>query len=87
MVEGRDALVLEFGHTPDILREEYLDVYQGIQSEILSIMRFHENTDLSSTYQRKAHRSKNNKIKAEESFTITEQGYTMGKLLDGTEYY
>ena len=33
----------------------------------------------------KAERSKNNKIKAEESFPISEQGYTMGKLLDGTE--
>ena len=27
----------------------------------------------------------NNKIKAEESFPISEQGYTIGKLLDGTE--
>ena len=33
----------------------------------------------------KADRSKNNKIKAEESFPISEQEYTMGKLLDGTE--
>ena len=30
-------------------------------------------------------KSKSNKIKAEESFPISEQGYTMGKLLDGTE--
>ena len=30
-------------------------------------------------------RSKNNKIKAEESFPISEQGYTLGKLLDQTE--
>ena len=28
---------------------------------------------------------KNNKIKAEEPFPISEQGYTMGKLLDETE--
>ena len=28
---------------------------------------------------------KNSKIKAEESFPISEQGYTMGKLLDRTE--
>ena len=27
----------------------------------------------------------NSKIKAEESFSILEQGYTLGKLLDGTE--
>ena len=33
----------------------------------------------------KTDRSKNNNVKAEESFPISEQGYTMGKLLDGTE--
>ena len=70
---------------PDILKEEYLDVYEGIQSEILSITRFDENSDLSTTYLGKADRSKNNKIKAEESFPILKQGYTMGKLLNSTE--
>ena len=49
------------------------------QSEILNTMRFDENTDLSTTYLEKADRSKNNKIKAEESFPISEQGYTIGK--------
>ena len=34
----------------------------------------------------KADRSKNNKIKPEESFPISEQGYTVGKLLYGIEY-
>ena len=48
-------------------------------------MRFDENTDLSTTYLGKPDRSKNDKIKAEESFPISEQGYTIGKLLDGTE--
>ena len=67
------------------VREEYLDVYKGIQSEILNTTRFDENSDLSTMYLGKADRSKNNKIKAEESFPISEQGYTTGKLLDGTE--
>ena len=84
-IEERDTLELDFGQTLDILREEYLDVYEGIQSEILSTMRFDENTDLSTTYLGKADRSKNNKIEAEESFPISEQGYTIGKLLDETE--
>ena len=81
----RDILELDFGQTPDILRKEYLDVYEGIQSEILNTTRFDENSDLSTTYVGKADRSKNNKIKAEESFPISEQGYAIGKLLDGTE--
>ena len=40
---------------------------------------------MSTTYLGKADRSKNNKIKAEESFLISKQGYTMGKVLDNTE--
>ena len=60
-------------------------MYEGIQSEIISTTRFDENSDLSTTYLGKADRSKNNKIKAEESFPISEQGYTMGKSLDSTE--
>ena len=83
--EERDILELDIGHTLDILREEYLDVYEGIQSEILNTTRFDENPDLCTTHLGKADRSKNNKIKTEESFPISEQGYTLGKLFDGTE--
>ena len=83
--EERDILELDFGHMPDKLKEEYLDVYKGIQSEILSTMRFDKKPDLRTTYLGKVDKSKNNKIKAEESFPISEQGYNMGKLLDGTE--
>ena len=83
--EERYILELDFGPTPDILREEYLDMYKGTQSEILNTTRFDENTDLSATCLGKADRSRNNKIKAEESFPISEQGYTIGKLLDRTK--
>ena len=55
------------------------------QSEILSTTQFDENSDLSTTYLGKADKSQNNKIKAEGSFPISEQGNMMGKLLDGTE--
>ena len=36
-------------------------------------------------YLGKSDRVKNDQLKAEESFPISEQGYTLGKLLDGTE--
>ena len=76
---------LDFGPTPNLLKEEYLDVYEGIQSEILNTTRFDKNLDLSTTYLGKSDRSKNDKLKVEESFPISEQGYTLGKLLDRTE--
>ena len=83
---GKRYIRVSFDQTIDMLREEYLDVYEGIQSEILNTKWFDENSDLSTTYLGKADRSKINKIKAEESFPISEQGWTMGKLLDGTEW-
>ena len=86
---GSDAkkgmVEIDFGPTLDVLKEEYLNVYEGIQSEIVSTTRFNENSDLSTTYLGKSDRSKNDKLKAEESFPISEQGYTLGKLLEGTE--
>ena len=76
---------IDFGPTPDKLKEEYLDIYGGILSEIVNTTRFGENSDLSTIYLGKLDRSKNDKLKAEESFPISEQGYTLGKLLDRAE--
>ena len=84
-MEERDIIELEFGPTPNILKAEYSGIYEGIQSEILNATRFDENSYLSTAYLGKSDRSKNDKIKAEESFPISEQGYTLGKLLDRTE--
>ena len=83
--EERDMIELDLGPTPDILKEEYLDIYKGIWSEIVNTTRFEENSDLSTTYLGKSDRFKNGRLKAEESFTISEQGYKLEKLLDGSE--
>ena len=78
-------LELDFRDTPEKLKEEYLDVYEGIQSEILSTTRFDENSDFSITHLGRVGTTKTSKIKVRESFPISKQGYTMEKLLDGTE--
>ena len=36
MKEERDIIELDFGPTQNILKEEYLDAYKGIQSETLN---------------------------------------------------
>ena len=84
--EERHMLELDFGDTLEKLKGEFLDMYEGIQSEILSTTRLDENSNLSTTYLGRVDIIKNSKIKAEESFLISEQGYIMGKLLDETEY-
>ena len=78
-------LNIDFGDTSDKLKEEYLDMYEWIQSEILSSTRFDENSDLSTTYLGKVGTTRASKIKVEEKFLISEQGYAVGRLLDGTE--
>ena len=78
-------LELDFGDTPETLKEEYLDICEGIQLEILSTARSDENSDLSTSYLERVDITRDSKIRVEETFPISEQGYTVGKLLDGTE--
>ena len=75
---------MDFGANPQNLQTEFLDVYKGIQSDIVSSSRFDENSDISMTYLGKIGQEESqNKLKAEESFPISENGYTLGRLLDG----
>ena len=77
---------VDFGKDPQNLQDEYSDVYKGIQSDIVSSNRFDENSDLSTTYLGQIEQNgSQNKLKVEESFPISENGYTTGKLLDGTK--
>ena len=62
---------LYFGKVPQNLQEEYLDMYEGIQSDIISSSRFHENSDISTTYLGKIEsKESQDKLKAEESLLI-----------------
>ena len=65
---------MHFGPTPDILKEEYLDVYEGIQSEILNTTRSHKNSDLSTTYLAKSDRSKMTNLKQKSLFPYQKKG-------------
>ena len=81
----KELVELDFGSTPLKLCKEYLDVYERIQSEIVNTTKLIENSDLSMTYLGRSNKTRNDQLKEEESFPISEHGYTSGKLLDGTE--
>ena len=52
-------------------------MYEGIQSDIVSSNRFDKKSDISTAYLGKIeHRDSQDKLKAEESFPISENGYT-----------
>ena len=83
---GREFRELDFDTVPQNLQEVYLDVYEGIQSDVISSSRFDENSDISTTYIGKIESKEGqDKLNAEESFPISENGYTLGRLLDGTK--
>ena len=84
-VIDREFRELDFGVTPQKLQEKYIYIYEGIYSDIVSSNRFDENSDISTTYLEKTGNKENqDKLKAAESFPISESGYTLGRLLDGT---
>ena len=53
--------------------------------EIVNATRFTDNLDLSTTYLGRSNKARNDKLKVEGLLPILENGYTSGKLLDGTE--
>ena len=62
-----------------------MDVYEGIHSVVVNSNRFDENSNISTTYVGRVDKGNQQKLKAEESFPISEHGYTLGRLFDVTE--
>ena len=79
-----ELMEVDFDTNSQNLQAEYLDVYEGIQSDIVSSRRFEQNSEISMTYLGKiGQEERQNKLKAEESFPISENAYTLGGLLGG----
>ena len=76
---------IDFGERPEVLKGKYMDVYEDVYAEVVTTNRFDENVDLSTTYLGKIDMKREDIMKAEESFPISEQGFVIGKVLNGEE--
>ena len=76
---------INFSGISEKLKSHYMDVYDGVYTEIVSTNRFDEDIDLSTTSLGQANMSRQTEVKAEESFAMNSAGHTRGELLDGTE--
>ena len=65
-------------------KEEYLDRY-GVKPEIVDTTRFDENSDLSTTYLGRINMTQDKDLMVEQRFPISKSGYTVCKIMDGTE--
>ena len=80
-----ETLDVDFGLYPYVTKSRYLDVYEGVYEEMVYANKFNENSGLSTMYSGQTTMTRSTKIKAEERFPITGQGFASGKLLDGTD--
>ena len=62
-----------------------MDVYDNVHAEVVATGRFDENVDLSTTYLGRIDMKREEVLKAEESFPISEQGFVKGKLINSEE--
>ena len=62
---------VNFGRSPEKLKAEYLDVYEGVYAKVNSTDRFDEDMDLSTTYLGQVDMTRSTEVKAEDNFPIT----------------
>ena len=78
--EEGERLNIDFGESLEILRNKYMDVYEEIYAEVFTTSKLDENIDLSTTYLGRTDMKREDVMKAEESFPISEKGFVMGRL-------
>ena len=83
--EEGQMMSIDFGESPDVLKAKYMDVYEDVFAEVVTTNRFDENVNLSTTYLGKIDMKREDIMKVEESFPISEQGFVIGKVLNGEE--
>ena len=84
--EESQTFDVDFCSNPETMRSNYLDMYDGVHTDVVYTNRFDESSDLSTTYLGKTNNAKGNlRSSVEEKFHISGQGYTLGKLLDNTD--
>ena len=70
--EEGQRMNIDFGESPNVLKGKYMDVYEDVFAEVVKTNRFDENVDLSTMYLGKIGMKREDIMKAEESFPISE---------------
>ena len=83
--EGGERIDIDFGESLEVVKNRYMDIYDKVYAEVVTTSRFDENVDLSTTYLGRINMQREEMLKAEESFPISEQGFVKGKLTNGEE--
>ena len=69
--EGGERLNVNFRESLEIMRNRYMDIYDEVYAQVVTMNRFDENVDLSTTYLGRTDMKREEVMKAEESFPIS----------------
>ena len=83
--EEGQMISIDFGESADVLKAKYMNVYEDVFAEGVTTNRFDENVNLNTIYLGKIDMKREDTMKAEESFPVTEKGFVIGKVLNGEE--
>ena len=83
--EEGERIDMDFRESLEVMKNKYMDIYDKVYTEVVTTSRFDENVDLSTTYLGRINMQREEMLKAEESFPISEQGFVKGKLTNGEE--
>ena len=83
--EGGERIDIDSGESLEVMKSRYMDVFDNVYAEVVTTNRFDENVDLSTKYLGRIDMKREEVLKAEESFPISEQGFVKGKLINGKE--
>ena len=67
---GKEILIWYFGNSPEKLKSEYLDVYEGVYAKVVSTNQFDENSDEHKHTWDNVNMTGNTEVRAEERFPI-----------------
>ena len=71
--EGGERIDIDFGESLEVMKSRYMVVYDNIYAEVVTTSRFDENVDLSTMYLGKIDMKREEVLKTEERFPISEQ--------------
>ena len=76
---------LQDGENSQRLKQDYMDVFEGIKSGVTYTAKHDENSDIGKTYLGTSKMRRQDELKAEHKALITKDCYIHGKLLDGAD--
>ena len=83
--EEGERMDINFGESSNVLKDKYMDVYEDIFAEVVTINRFDENVDLSTMYLGKIDVKPGTHNEGRGKLSHLRTSFVMGRILNGEE--